>query len=225
MPADRRGPRAADGDGARGRGPRSSGARGPSHQGPPAAALAHGRASRSGRARGRRGSSALVADELNVKQVVVEADESAFATVVVKPNFKTLGKRCGPKLKQIGPALAAWGFEEVARLEAGETIEVEGEALALGDVLLQRSARRARRRRPTASTRSCSIPPSTTRCAGKASPGTRSTSSIRSARKAASRSPIACGSPGPATIARSLARSRSTRRSSHGRSSRMTSRR
>ena len=39
------------------------------------------------------------------------------------------------------PALAAWGFEEVARLEAGETIEVEGEALALGDVLLQRSAR------------------------------------------------------------------------------------
>ncbi|MCA9503301.1 MAG: isoleucine--tRNA ligase [Myxococcales bacterium] len=86
-------------------------------------------------------SAALVADELNVKQVAVEADESAFATVVVKPNFKTLGKRCGPKLKQIGPALAAWGFEEVARLEAGETIEVEGEALALGDVLLQRSAR------------------------------------------------------------------------------------
>jgi len=83
---------------------------------------------------------ALVADELNVKQVVVEEDESAFATVTVKPNFKTLGKRCGPKLKEIGPALADWGFEEVARLEAGETIEVVGEALALEDVLLQREA-------------------------------------------------------------------------------------
>ena len=83
----------------------------------------------------------LIADELNVKNVAVEANESAFATVAVKPNFKTLGKRCGPKLKQIGSVLASWGFDEVARLEAGETIEVADEALALGDVLLQRSAR------------------------------------------------------------------------------------
>ena len=84
---------------------------------------------------------ALVASELNVKKVSVEADESAFATVTVKPNFKTLGKRCGPKLKEIGPALGRWGFDEVARLEAGEAIEVAGEALRLEDVLLQRSAR------------------------------------------------------------------------------------
>jgi isoleucyl-tRNA synthetase len=83
--------------------------------------------------------SALIAEELNVKSVAVEADESAFATVTVKPNFKTLGKRCGPKLKQIGPALAEWGFDEVASLEAGNTIEVMGEAIALEDVLLQRA--------------------------------------------------------------------------------------
>jgi len=83
-------------------------------------------------------SAELIADELNVKTVAVEADESAFTRVTVKPNFKTLGKRCGPKLKQIGPLLAGWGFEEVGRLEAGETIEVEGESLGLADVLLQR---------------------------------------------------------------------------------------
>jgi isoleucyl-tRNA synthetase len=82
----------------------------------------------------------LIAEELNVKKVSVEADESAFATVTVKPNFKTLGKRCGPKLKKIGPALGAWGFDEVSRLEAGESIEVEGEALTLEDVILQRAA-------------------------------------------------------------------------------------
>ncbi len=84
---------------------------------------------------------ALIADELNVKSVTALADESAFATVAVKPNFKTLGKRCGPKLKQMGPVLAAWGFDEVARLEAGQSIEVEGEALTLEDVILQRTAR------------------------------------------------------------------------------------
>lgn len=82
----------------------------------------------------------LIADELNVKSVATSADEGAFATVTVKPNFKTLGKRCGPKLKEIGPALGAWGFDEVARLEAGETIEVAGEAIGLDDVLLQREA-------------------------------------------------------------------------------------
>jgi isoleucyl-tRNA synthetase len=81
---------------------------------------------------------ALIADELNVKKVAVEADESAFARVTVKPNFKTLGKRCGPKLKEIGPALSDWGFTEVARLEAGEAISVAGEALTIEDVLLQR---------------------------------------------------------------------------------------
>jgi isoleucyl-tRNA synthetase len=85
-------------------------------------------------------SRALIADELNLKEVAAEADESSFTSISVKPNFKTLGKRCGPKLKPIGGELARWGFAEVARLEAGEKIEVEGEAIGLEDVLLQRSA-------------------------------------------------------------------------------------
>ena len=42
----------------------------------------------------------VLKDELNVKAIEVEADESAFASVSVKPNFKALGKRCGPKLKE-----------------------------------------------------------------------------------------------------------------------------
>ncbi|HWA77952.1 MAG TPA: isoleucine--tRNA ligase [Polyangiaceae bacterium] len=86
-------------------------------------------------------STALIADEINVKEVVALADESAFAQVTVKPNFKTLGKRCGPKLKEIGAALASWGFSEVQRLEAGETLEVAGEQLTLSDVVLQRGSK------------------------------------------------------------------------------------
>jgi isoleucyl-tRNA synthetase len=85
-------------------------------------------------------SQALIGDELNVKGVTVEADESSFTRITVKPNFKTLGKRCGPKLKPIGAELGRWGFAEVARLEAGESIEIEGVAIGLDDVILQRSA-------------------------------------------------------------------------------------
>jgi isoleucyl-tRNA synthetase len=84
---------------------------------------------------------ALIASELNVKLVSVEKDESVVATVTVKPNFKTLGKRCGPKLKEIGPALAGWGFAEVSRLEAGDSIPVVGEDLTLEDVIFQRAVK------------------------------------------------------------------------------------
>ncbi|HYO94951.1 MAG TPA: isoleucine--tRNA ligase [Polyangiaceae bacterium] len=86
-------------------------------------------------------SAALIADEINVKRVAVEADESGFASVTVKPNFKTLGKRCGSKLKAISAALTGFGPGEVARLEAGEGLLVEGETLTLADVVLQRDSK------------------------------------------------------------------------------------
>jgi isoleucyl-tRNA synthetase len=82
---------------------------------------------------------ALIADELNVKRVEVEADESKFTSVSVKPNFKTLGKRCGKKLGSIKKVLDSWGPEQVATLEGGATITVEEESIALEDVILQRS--------------------------------------------------------------------------------------
>ncbi len=86
-------------------------------------------------------SMALIEDELNIKAVAAEADESAFTTVQIKPNFKTLGKRCGSKLGALKGIFASWGFDEVARLEAGESIEVEGEVIQLEDVILHRSPR------------------------------------------------------------------------------------
>ena len=84
-------------------------------------------------------SRALISEEVNVKDVTVEADESVFTSVAVKPNHKTLGRRCGSKLPEISAALKTWGFSEVQRLEAGEAILVAGELLKIEDVLLQRS--------------------------------------------------------------------------------------
>ncbi len=83
----------------------------------------------------------LIAEELNVKSVETEADESRFTSVSVKPNFKTLGKRCGKKLGEIKKELETWDAEQVAMLEAGTPIVVEGEAIALDDVILQRSTK------------------------------------------------------------------------------------
>jgi len=81
---------------------------------------------------------ALIREELNVKSVETSADEAGFCTLSLKPNFANLKGRAGPKLKEIGQGLASWSFAEVARLEAGESLPLAGESIALSDVLLQR---------------------------------------------------------------------------------------
>ncbi len=82
---------------------------------------------------------AALAMELNVKEVRLSTDEAAFCALSVKPNLKVLGKRCGPKLKAISAVLSGWSFAEVAELEAGRTIPVDGEAIGKDDLLLTRS--------------------------------------------------------------------------------------
>ncbi|MCX8040256.1 MAG: isoleucine--tRNA ligase [Planctomycetota bacterium] len=79
-----------------------------------------------------------IAAELNVKRLEICADEAAFCTLAVKPNFAALRARAGAKLKEIGAALAQWSFAEVERLERGERIAVAGVELGIADVLLQR---------------------------------------------------------------------------------------
>jgi isoleucyl-tRNA synthetase len=79
-----------------------------------------------------------IRDELNVKEIATSNDEASFCTLSVKPNFAVLKTRAASKLKDIGKGLADWGFDEVAQLETGGTLELVGEQIALADVLLQR---------------------------------------------------------------------------------------
>ena len=81
----------------------------------------------------------IIATELNVKAVRQSHDEVAFCALSVKPNLKVLGKRCGPKLKSISAVLSGWSFAEVAELEAGRSITVDGEVIGKDDLLLTRS--------------------------------------------------------------------------------------
>jgi isoleucyl-tRNA synthetase len=81
----------------------------------------------------------IIATELNIKAVRQSHDEAAFCALSVKPNLKVLGKRCGPKLKSISAVLSGWSFAEVAELEAGRSITVDGEVIGKDDLLLTRS--------------------------------------------------------------------------------------
>jgi len=78
--------------------------------------------------------------ELNVKEVVAIADDSALCSLSAKANFKRLGKRLGPKMKAIAGAVEALDAAAIARLERGESLEVDGETLTREDILLDRQA-------------------------------------------------------------------------------------
>ena len=64
-----------------------------------------------------KGLEALIEDELNVKAVQFVADETELCEVSYKANFKTLGKKCGPKMKAVAAAIAALGGARQSRPE------------------------------------------------------------------------------------------------------------
>jgi isoleucyl-tRNA synthetase len=82
----------------------------------------------------------LVAEELNVKEVVVLKDDAGLGSVSFKANFKALGKRLGPKMKAAAAAIENFTRSQWSVLEDGGTIDIEGAAITKDDVTLTRSA-------------------------------------------------------------------------------------
>jgi isoleucyl-tRNA synthetase len=75
----------------------------------------------------------LVAEELNVKQVVFAETAEALGRWRAKPNYRVLGPRLGPKVKAVADALAQ-ADGAAAALARGERVmlEVDGEPVQLG---------------------------------------------------------------------------------------------
>jgi isoleucyl-tRNA synthetase len=76
----------------------------------------------------------LIEDELNVKSVEFIADETELCNVSFKANFKTLGKKCGSKMKAVASAIANLGG-----VANQWPILIEGIEISEEDVLVTRS--------------------------------------------------------------------------------------
>ncbi len=88
----------------------------------------------------------VIADELNVKEVHIRANEEELVTLSAKPNLKRLGPKYGSKLKDLSKAIAALPSESIVPLLNGGDIKVMladlGELeLSSADILVQRSER------------------------------------------------------------------------------------
>ena len=94
-----------------------------------------------------KGLEALIEDELNVKAVRYVADETELCDVSYKANFKTLGRKCGPKMKAVAAAIAgnapglAGLFGRGAGLPEAPSVPIEGVEVTLDDVIVTRQPR------------------------------------------------------------------------------------
>ncbi|MEM9802958.1 MAG: isoleucine--tRNA ligase [Planctomycetota bacterium] len=86
----------------------------------------------------------IVADELNVKELRVSADEADFVTYAARPNLKVLGPKYGKSIGAIKDEVGALSSDGLAAVVAGEGIpsqEIDGLVYDASTLLVDRSSR------------------------------------------------------------------------------------
>ena len=87
----------------------------------------------------------LIKDELNVKEITFNLDETQFVVLKPKPNFRVLGKKVGKLMARVKTEIESLDQDKLESLFKQEPIEiaVDGEMISLTeeDVLIERQAR------------------------------------------------------------------------------------
>lgn len=79
--------------------------------------------------------------ELNVKTLTYDQSEEQYILLSAKPNLPVLGKRLGKKMGAFIGALKNLSTEQLALLEDGGTLDIQGEAITGDDLLILREAK------------------------------------------------------------------------------------
>jgi isoleucyl-tRNA synthetase len=83
----------------------------------------------------------IIADELNVNSVKLRHDDRDLVTRSATANFKTLGKRVGPRMPEIAKVIAALTDEQIIAIESGGTFRYEEFEFTLDDIQIRRIER------------------------------------------------------------------------------------
>lgn len=82
----------------------------------------------------------LIRDELNIKELEMVHRASDLVEESVKPNFRSLGKKAGPKMKEIQKELSLWSAEQIQSFEKTTKATVCGVELTSEDIEIVRKA-------------------------------------------------------------------------------------
>lgn len=80
----------------------------------------------------------LIAEELNIKEIVFVEDETDLSEITYGPNFRSLGPRFGKRMKEVTGRIAGLAPGEVERLRTGEKLAVAGGEIAIEDLQIRR---------------------------------------------------------------------------------------
>ena len=69
--------------------------------------------------------SSLILSEVNVKELEILEDSSDILVKQIKPNFKTLGPKFGPKMKAVAAAIQSLTSKDINRIEQNGTIDLQ----------------------------------------------------------------------------------------------------
>ncbi|MCI4669285.1 MAG: isoleucine--tRNA ligase [Bacteroidia bacterium] len=67
----------------------------------------------------------LVKSEVNIKELEYITEDNNILVKKIKPNFRKLGPKAGPLIKQIGPALAKFDQDDIRNFEAAGKAELQ----------------------------------------------------------------------------------------------------
>jgi len=80
----------------------------------------------------------LMADELNIKEVVLVEDETEFSDISYRPNFRALGPRFGKRMKEVGAFISQLDEGQIQELRAGGRIAFADGEIGMDDIDVQR---------------------------------------------------------------------------------------
>jgi isoleucyl-tRNA synthetase len=67
----------------------------------------------------------LIKGEVNIKELEYITEDNSILVKKIKPNFRTLGPKVGPMMKQIAAALGKFGQEDIKQLESEGKVELQ----------------------------------------------------------------------------------------------------
>jgi len=67
----------------------------------------------------------LILEETNVKAIEFIAGSSGLISKSAKPNFKILGSKLGPQMKEVNQIVRSWGDDDIKELESNGQLAIE----------------------------------------------------------------------------------------------------